>query len=96
MPPECKYEVPTLVRLLLTGNTKRKHIPNVIAPRDQERVLAAIPEPDRGIYFMAAEELNVSEYDFKTRTETVGHAMDGDTNAALRKTTKVDDSAFGK
>ena len=54
---------------------------------------------------MAAEEvfrpgelraLNVSDYDFKTRTETVGHAMDGDTNAALRKTTKVDDSAFGK
>ncbi len=33
--------------------SKRKHVPNVIAPEDQERVLEAIPEAERGIYIMA-------------------------------------------
>lgn len=79
---------------------KRKHVPTVIAPDEQERILAAIPESERGIYMMAVEEvfrpgelraLNVSDYDFKTQTVTVRHAMDGDTNAAQRKTTKEDD-----
>ena len=35
--------------------------------------------------------LNVSDYDFKTQTVTVRHAMDGDTNTAGRKATKEDD-----
>jgi len=79
---------------------KRKHVPNVIAPYEQENVLAAIPEAERGIYMMAAEEvfrpgelraLNVSDYDFKKCTVIVRYAMDGDTNAAQRKTTKEDD-----
>jgi len=79
---------------------KRKHVPNVIAPDEQERVLAAIPETERGIYVMAVEEvfrpgelraLNVSDYDFKTQTVTLRYAMDGDTNAAQRKTTKEED-----
>jgi integrase len=79
---------------------KRKHVPNVIAPDEQERVLAAIPEQERGIYIMAVEEvfrpgelraLNVSDYDFKTHTVTLRQAMDGDTNAAERKCTKEED-----
>ncbi len=35
--------------------------------------------------------LDVSDYDFKTRTVTLRHAMDGDTNAALRNETKEED-----
>ncbi|MDB4433162.1 tyrosine-type recombinase/integrase [bacterium] len=79
---------------------KRKHVPNVIAPEDQERVLAAIPEVERGIYIMAVEEvfrpgelraLNVAHYDFKARKVTLKHAMDGDTNAAQHKATKEED-----
>jgi len=79
---------------------KRRHVPNVIAPEDQERVLEAIPEAERGIYIMAVEEvfrpgelraLNVADYDFKSHTVTVRHAMDGDTNGATRKTTKEED-----
>ncbi len=80
---------------------KRKHFSDVIAPDEQERVLAAIPEVERGIFVMAAEEvfrlgelraLNISDYDFKKRTVTVRYAMDGDTsNAAQRKTTKEED-----
>jgi integrase len=79
---------------------KRKHVPNVIAPSEQERVLAAIPEDERGIYIMAAEEvfrpgelraLKIADYDFKTGTVTVKSAMDGDTNAAQRKATKEED-----
>jgi len=79
---------------------KRKHFPNVIAPEDQERVLEAIPEAERGIYIMAVEEvfrpgelraLNVADYDFKSHTVTVRRAMDGDTNAATRKGTKEED-----
>jgi len=79
---------------------KRKHVPNVIAPDEQERVLAAIPEAERGIYIMAAEEvfrpgelraLNISDYDFKKRTVTLQYAMDSDTNAAQRKATKEED-----
>ena len=80
--------------------SKRKHVPNVIAPEDQERVLEAIPEAERGIYIMAVEEvfrpgelraLNVADYDFKSHTVTVRRAMDGDTNAATRKLTKEED-----
>ena len=79
---------------------KRKHVPKVIAPEDQERILAAIPEAERGIYIMATEEvfrpgelraLNISDYDFKKRTVTLQYAMDRDTNAAQRKTTKEED-----
>ena len=80
--------------------TKRKHIPNVISPEDQERVLDAIPEAARGIYILAAEEvfrpgelraLNVADYNFQTRVVTVRHAMDGDTNQSMRKSTKEED-----
>ena len=65
-----------------------------------ERVLSAIPEGSRGIYILAVEEvfrpgelraLNVSDYSFQTRTVTVCHAMDGDTNASQHKSTKEGD-----
>jgi hypothetical protein len=35
---------------------KRKHVPNVIAPDEQERVLAAIPEADSGSRYIPRGE----------------------------------------
>jgi len=80
--------------------SKKKHVPNVITPESQDVVLDAISEDRRGIYIMAVEEvfrpgelraLNIADYDFKTRTITLRHAMSGDTNAAKRKATKEED-----
>jgi len=79
---------------------RRKHVPNVVAPSDQEDILEAIPEDRRGIYIMAVEEvfrpgelraLNLSDYSFATKKVTVRAAMDGDTNSSQRKETKEDD-----
>jgi integrase len=73
---------------------------NIIEVTDQEDVLAAIPEELRGPHILAVEEafrpgeiraLNLADYNFSTRTLTLQNAMDGDTNAAGRSTTKEDD-----
>ena len=71
----------------------------MISPENQDLVLEAIPDDRRGIYMMAVEEfrpgelraLKIADYDFKTGTVVLRHAMDGDTNAAKRKATKEED-----
>ena len=79
---------------------QKKTVRNTIEVNDQEEVLEAIPEALRGPHILAVEEvfrpgelrgLNVADYNFKTRTLTLQFAMDGDTNAAERKSTKEED-----
>lgn len=79
---------------------QKKTVPNIIDVNDQEEVLEAIPEALRGAHILAVEEvfrpgelrgLNVTDYNFRTRTLTLQNAMDGDTNAAERKSTKEED-----
>jgi integrase len=79
---------------------QKKTVPNIIEVSDQEEVLEAISEALRGPHILAVEEtfrpgelrgLNVADYNFRTHTLTLQYAMDGDTNAAERKSTKEED-----